>query len=435
MTNGSPPQDLGDIQGNVLRAYGSALPHTVYLMVRIDAPQAGRRLLQELLPKVTDARAWEGARPRTALNIAVSRRGLEALGVSPDRVNALPPEFRDGMANRAERLHDIGRSAPRRWEKGLLDIELVLALHAADDRRLGFDLTLLKARIDADQNLLLRHLQETSVFTDGRDHFGYADGFGQPRVAVSGAVPPPHDPDAWEPDRPVAFGEFVHGHLDEDGQRESPGSAPFDRNGSFMVLRKLAQDVTAFRRLVDDVARRHFNGDRELVAAKLAGRRPDGTPLVSGAHGGPAGVNGFGFEADAAGHHCPLGAHIRRANPRNGLFGGYERTRRHRIIRRGSPYGLRGRGRRGEQGLVFVSFQANIARQFEVVTSWLNDGSVFGLGRDADVLAGSNPELMTFEGDPPVVIPVAPLTWTRGGEYLLLPSLRALDAIAERRCG
>ena len=54
--------------------------------------------------------------------------------------------------------------------------------------------------------------------------------------------------------------------------------APFDRNGTFVVYRKLAMDVAAFRRFVAE--RGDYPGGAELLAAKIVGRWPDGTPLA-----------------------------------------------------------------------------------------------------------------------------------------------------------
>jgi hypothetical protein len=87
-----------------------------------------------------------------------------------------------------------------------------------------------------------------------------------------------------------------------------------------------------------------------------------------------------------------------------------------------------------ERGLLFVCFNASIARQFEVVNGWLRDGAPFSLGRDADVITrnGSGDSgKFTFQGSMPVLSPMQePLVWTRGGEYLFLPSLRGLRALA-----
>ncbi len=75
-------------------------------------------------------------------------------------------------------------------------------------------------------------------------------------------------------------------------------------------------------------------------------------------------------------------------------------------------------------------------RQFETVNLWLKDGDAFGLGRDPDILAGPRrPGArvgMTVPGDPPVQFESPePLVWTRGGEYLFLPGLTTLEALAD----
>ena len=77
---------------------------------------------------------------------------------------------------------------------------------------------------------------------------------------------------------------------------------------------------------------------------------------------------------------------MRRTNPRDALGWEGRLTARHRILRRGMPYGPPlpdGADDDGEErGLLFVCLQASIARQFEIVqTQWCNDGNAFGLGR------------------------------------------------------
>jgi hypothetical protein len=90
-----------------------------------------------------------------------------------------------------------------------------------------------------------------------------------------------------------------------------------------------------------------------------------------------------------------------------------------------------------DRGLVFVSFQASIARQFEGVQGpWLKDGNIFGLGHDKDYLLGDSGAggrgKMTIQGRPPFYLaPLESLVTTRGGEYLFVPGIAALRAIAE----
>jgi deferrochelatase/peroxidase EfeB len=201
--------------------------------------------------------------------------------------------------------------------------------------------------------------------------------------------------------------------------------------------------VAAFRRYVASAG---FPGGPELLAAKIVGRWPDGTPLTLSPLGpdaavasDPRRINAFSYSEDANGFGCPLGAHIRRANPRDspGFFDG-RLTNRHRIVRRGRAYGpplpagvLDDDG--ADRGLVFVCFQADIWRQFETIQAlWIDDGDPFGLGRDKDFLVGEpDGGKMTIPGRPPYFLKPQPRFVTmRGGEYLFQPSIAALRRLA-----
>ncbi len=286
-----------------------------------------------------------------------------------------------------------------------------------------------------------------------RDHFGFYDGIAQPAIEGSGVAPRPGDgqPDGRGGWRAVRTGEFLHGYEDEDGRLPEAPVAPFDRNGTFAVYRKLHMDVAAFRRFVNDV---EYPGGPEQLAAKLVGRWRDGTPLVRSPDqpepalaADPAAINDFSYAADPDGLRCPIGAHIRRANPRDarGFFDG-RLSNRHRIIRRGRTYGepLAPGATEDDgvdRGLIFVCFNASIWRQFETIQAlWIDDGDPFGLGPDKDFLIGEphgTQGKMTIQGRPPFFIKPQPRFVTmRGGEYLYRPGmtgLRWLAAAASRR--
>ena len=239
--------------------------------------------------------------------------------------------------------------------------------------------------------------------------------------------------------RELRLGEFVLGHRDEDGVVPARG-VPLLYNGTFMVWRKLHQDVALFRRWVRDEA----GGDpdeEDWVRAKIVGRWPNGDSLVRTPDGHtPRGKrNRFRYSRDKEGLRCPVGAHVRRANPRDGLGWRTERTRRSRLLRRGMPYGAELpegalEDDRQKRGLIFVCLNASIARQFELVQShWLNDGDAFGLGSDRDFLLGrADPAgKMTVPGDPPRFFsPQQQFVRMRGGEYLFVPGMTALEALA-----
>jgi len=430
-----PGLEAADLQGNVVHGYGRALPYARYVPVSVRDAVAGRRLIAAVTERVTDAQHWGDHPPRRALNVAVSAVGLRRLGVALD---GFPPEFAEGMAARAKRLGDVGAGAPRRWEPGLRTIQLLVIEHAASPEELEREHGALVADA-AEAGVGLGAPQDAALLADAREHFGFKDGLAQPALDLA---PSANDagqgvPRRFRSQRPLAIGEFVHGYRDEDGVFGAAPPAPFARNGTFMVFRKLRQDVARFRRLLSDLAREDFNGDEELTAAKLVGRWRDGTPVMLGRKPLAADeLNDFNYAADPRGYVCPIGAHIRRANPRDSLFGGEIRTRRHRLIRRGMPYGppFDEGDPDAERGLLFVCFNASIARQFEVVNGWLRDGAPFALGRDADVITrnGSGDSgKFTFQGSMPVLSRTQePLVWTRGGEYLFLPSLRGLRALA-----
>src|SRR5689334_984532 len=186
--------DLADIQGNVLRGY--TMPAAAYLFLRIVNVDAARRLMTRMLPKVATAEPWS-ERPVAAMNVAF---------------------FADDKAK----------------------------LQAALAAVIGSD-----AEEDA---VSLVHLQQAENLTGGLDHFGFFDGIAQPAVAGTGVSPRPGDgqPDGAGGWRELATGEVLLGHEDEDGTLPAAPLAPFDRNGTFVVYRKLHTDTAAFRRLVRD---------------------------------------------------------------------------------------------------------------------------------------------------------------------------------------
>lgn len=116
-------------------------------------------------------------------------------------------------------------------------------------------------------------------------------------------------------------------------------------------------------------------------------------------------------------------------NPRDGLPFSGKLVNRHRLIRRGLPYGPplpKGAPDDGEdRGIIFMCFNADITRQFEFVQAqWVNDGNAFRLGDERDVIAGSvRPEggRLTVEGTPPRSVPLRRAVQVKGGEYFFMP--------------
>jgi Dyp-type peroxidase family len=458
--------DVSDIQGDILRAYGNDYVCTSYLFVNVERSD-GRRWLRGLVDRVTNAELWpmgpdgRTVKPDGTLNLAVTAAGLAALGVAPAVLATFSSEFLGGMAARASALGDVGPSAPRTWEDGLGTGEAHVL--ATINARSGEQLlrALLAFREHAIQHGVTIVNELHAELLDGpREHFGFADGMGQPAIeGVSenkrdGGGVPQRD-GGW---RPLAPGEFILGYEDEDSRvddlRRLPHApvAPLGRSGTYMVFRKLHQDVALFRRTLHDAARGYPGAEKKL-AAKIVGRWQNGSPLsTSPDEENPhfdakrPGSNDFRYlEDDPDGAKCPLGAHIRRSNPRDALgWPGLQDAGllafRHRIIRRGMPYGplLPAEATRddgAERGLAFVCFNASLSRQFESVQQqWLNDGNPMHLGDDRDFLLGdaSGSGKMTVQGEPPFfVAPQQSFVTTRGGEYLFVPGMTALRALAD----
>ncbi|HEX6026357.1 MAG TPA: Dyp-type peroxidase [Solirubrobacter sp.] len=431
--------ELDDIQGNVLRGY--TMPAAAYLWLRIVDVGQARALMRRMLPQVATAAPWASP-PATALNVAFTFAGLRALGLPEAVLDSFPEAFREGMAARADRLGDRGPSAPEHWEPGFDTAHVLVTVSAVDGAHLRAALASVIGEDAEMRAVALTHLQRAEALPGGRDHFGFFDGIAQPAIQGSGVAPRPGDgqPDGVGGWREVATGEFLLGYRDEDDTLPAAPLPPFERNGTFVVYRKLAMDVAAFRRFVAGAG---FPGGPDQLAAKIVGRWPDGTPLaLSPDRPDPsAAINDFSYRDDPDGLRCPLGAHIRRANPRDSLgFYDGRLTNRHRIVRRGRSYGppLEPGATEDDgvdRGLIFVCFQADIWRQFETIQSlWIDDGDPFGLGVDKDFLAGEphgTEGKMTIQGRPPFFLKPQPRFVTlRGGGYLFQPSMTALRALA-----
>jgi Dyp-type peroxidase family len=435
--------DLADLQGGVVRSYGTCFDVARHLFARVRDPDAARRFLADLADPVTTAQEWEGGRPVTTLNVALSFRALQALRVPYATLAGFPEEFQAGMAARAQQLADD----PASWQ--LRDLEVLLVVHAQDAGALAEESARWERALP-DGGLELVHAEDAAMLGEAREHFGFTDGFSQPaidggpREEVRGQGIPykrwPWSRIQW---RAIKPGEFVLGYEDEDGGPAPAPSPPFHRNATFMVWRKLHQDVATFRTQLAEQAQR-LGLDPELVAAKIVGRWRDGSPLALRPKAPDPALgydkdraNDFRYGDDDRGVRTPRGAHVRRTNPRDALGWEGRLSARHRILRRGMPYGPplpEGSPDDGaDRGLLFVCLQASIARQFEIVQQrWCNDGNAFGLGAEADPIAGpaDRPVRHMIEGTPPRFVSLMrSCVECRGGEYLFVPSIAALRAL------
>lgn len=451
--SGAGDLDRADIQGMAMRPYRFPVAH--YHLLEVSDAARARRWFGAVAGRCTTVAGLD-ASPLLAVNVALSWQGLSAIGTPQPTLSSFPQEFQQGMAARADRLGDVGDSAPARWDapfdKKVHALVVVSAMTSAD--RDAASTALLSDISDNGLTALATIDAKLLPGPDGRpvpiEHFGYRDGITQPAIEGSGepGLPGAGIPDAggW---RALKAGEFVLGQPDETGAvPDLPGPASFCANGSFVVLRKLHQHVWAFR----DFLRRSATdeADTALLAAKLMGRWQSGAPLALAAAqddpalaGDPMRNNQFTYSDDLRGLNCPIGAHVRRLNPRSGLTGpNGASVHRHRLLRQGLPYGSHlpadaAADDGAARGAIMLLVNADIARQFEFVQKvWINDGDFAGLGNDRDPIIGGNDGSGSFTipraGAPRRRLPNLPaFVSTRGGEYFFLPGIAALRSLAE----
>ena len=467
--------DFHDIQGLVLNAYGH-LDHSRFLFFKIADAQGAKRWLTTITNEISSARRrrQEDELPGSQTNIAFTASGMEKLGLPRETITAFPREFQMGMAapERARKLGDLGPNSPDGWQFGGPNtpaIDLLVMLYGRDEAVLD-QLTNREFGASAASNGLAEVFRQNSIRHDSNEPFGFRDGISQPAIEGAGQKALPGQ-------SIIKAGEFLLGYVDEYGEvvpvpavsREldpdrilaadssQPTRSSFGHNGSFVVFRKLAQDVAGFRSFLDRATRNADGssnpGRAKLLSAKMMGRWPSGAPLTLSSEKDDPELgrnknrnNDFGFAAsDRDGFACPVGSHIRRANPRDALAFPAEPKRslavsnRHRIMRRGRPYReVSSTGEIVEQGILFVAINANLHRQFEFIQqSWLNNTKFNGLYDERDPLSSANPGdgMMTIQAKPvrERLHGLPRFVTVRGGAYFFLPSIRALKFLAQIR--
>jgi Dyp-type peroxidase family len=382
--------------------------------------------------------AWaSGGAEHGTLTIAFTASGLRKLGVRYQwHAPFVEDAFAQGMVRRAPQLGDTGESGLGRWDKPWRppkDLHVALWMQAASAQALGQLDKGVRQHFTSVEVAIAEPTAKLTATGPSTEHFGFVDGVSQPWLGIrtkddqarSGGKLDSRG--RWQP---LALGEFVLGQVDETGDIfPVPGPAEVFLGGTFLVVRKLEQDVTKFRKYIaTDLA------GVQNAAAKLVGRNPDGSPLAQASQGDR---NDFTYGRDPEGAQCPLGAHIRRSNPRDALGFGTTLSARRRILRRAMPYGPPyHEGDKTPRGLLFLALNVRIAEQFEFIQEqWLNDGSTIGRGALPDPISGlppgNRPRELIIEGRPPTVRRGLPVfVQTRGGAYLFVPSRPGLAAIA-----
>ena len=490
--------NLADIQGNVIRAYGHAgYWYARYLFFRIDDAGKARAFLTQVAERVTSSmhadpkRNTQQVTPDATTNVAFTFAGLQAIELPAASLMGFPQEFAAGMQKRMSILGDEGSSAPEHWDNiWHKEVHIWISINGRSDEQIearyqwilqqneltGQGVELLSGHRGAQGAEDLAFQSGAALFgpdgtPTGKEHFGYRDGISDPvfegQPNKSKAVLGRGKLLAGDKWAPLAAGEFLLGHLDEAQEYpKAPMPRSLVRNGTFMVYRKLHQNVSTFRRYLDDETSQ-FDGSKELLAAKFTGRwRDNGAPIVDAPDDASKQrwdakfsaaddserrrmLTDFHYNDDIDGARCPLSGHLRRMNPRGSLEFGQKGAfntpgalaDRRRMLRRGLPYGLSGPDAtdEDEHGIIFMALNASIERQFEFVQQqWVNYGNDFKEGNDKEILLGNHnghgkaviPAIPGSDKPPHFLAKLPRFVECRGGAYFFVPSITALKLIA-----
>ena len=471
-----------DIQANILR--GLPATRCRYLFITGQTPDALRGLLRDALVHVhsagwqTDhvARGRAGPLAQAVVNLAFTRHGLRFLGApytSDERVrgavtgkqqeadafafrrripiSATPGAItlqRTGRNSMYRRLDLLGEAptcqpdgtTPHSWTWPAAEALHALVWISGPD---GASVAAVEQHLVPRPDIVVN--RSLSARRDALDPFGFKDGVVQP--AVEGFHTPSEivGRGAWTAEgwRGLKPGEFIIGQEDEGGERRRPEPGDVLANGTYLVFRQIKTWRTRLTALENRYSQQ-LGVPPDEVAGWLVGRnrpRPnnDGTSLMVD---GPAEDRGFIYGHDPEGLVCPLGAHVRRSNPRDSMGKDGRRAQHHHIIRRGMTYFKNEAHAENPgsspKGLAFISLQGRIEDGFEFIQGrWLNTGATLHAGVDPDPIAGNAaPDVAAPQfvksGQPSAVIELKePLTEVLGGEYFVMPSMDGLRILAQ----
>jgi hypothetical protein len=489
-----------DVQGGIVKAYEDVSDGCLLLIAFETASGMGKFLNRFKPTSIEGQEALQAA--DIAQNIAVTIEGLRRAGYGDDEIAAMPEEFVQGMDKRQGILGDLYVNHPRRWRLPVLNWAKGVKAgdEPSDSLEPRIQLSSVHAVIqlrrrsvaskDDPKTLLLERLTNILGKTDNQgafengaiplslqwmcrlkkdgkpiEHFGFTEAESNPVYALAGPLPPKFD-------NQIHIGEVLHGYPNAADEKNPANGAKSDdaknllKNGSFLVIRKLRQNVQLLNKVVAQHSK-EANLAPERVLAKMMGRWPAGAidagkvvggePLVPTGVLVPAGSNDFNFRMDDEGAACPFHAHIRRANPRSDNQGsGGLGERQPRIVRRGMLYGehhveladpdKNTESLNQERGLVFMAYNASIGEQFEVIQRWITGGNSTGsysgqsdpfLGvaapgrpRVFQYLLNDQVQRIALDGSDEVHVEPDPLVRLEWGMYLFTPSISSLETLA-----
>jgi Dyp-type peroxidase family len=395
--------DLDDIQGDIPIGLQKDFEDFIFFKI-LDKEAFKLALRRDLSGRITSARRAQqrelaiarhkrlgqaGRVPMPGLNLGLTKDGLTEL-LGPRRPS-FDPSFERGAdhPDTIAALHDPSRLD---WLKEFRGdrIDGVFLVTAHNRALLTFHRNQLLGFLGGSIKIVYSEIGNRRPGQQRRnEHFGFRDGVSQP--GILGLTPsgwPGTTPDQRLPGQDLLWpGEFFLGYPGQDPHdMRKPGAiaplpAPWARNGSYMVFRRLQQRVPEFNDFVRSQAAR-FGMYPELLAARMVGRWKSGAPMELAPMrddprlgGDDKRNNDFEFAEDRFQRKCPYAAHIRKVYPRDDV--NEAEAQRHRIIRQGIPFGpevaVGEATTRHSRGLMFVCYQTSIERQFEYIQRQANN--------------------------------------------------------------
>jgi Dyp-type peroxidase family len=525
-----PLLDVKNIQGNIVAGFNKDFQTLLFL--RIDDVPSFKAWLAEFASLVATAeevlafnrlfkrtrhrRGYSGTVKATWINIAFTHAALAQLTDDADAF--ADASFRSGVVAQSAALGDptSPRAAghPDRWlvrdgEDGAHVLIIVAADTLADlevevgrVEQLIFSPSRDEQPVRSGASIVFKQEGRAQVGTlAGHEHFGFLDGVSQPglRGRIShwthDVLTPrqnPDDPDQGKPGQDLVWpGEFVFGYPGQSADRpveqagfdsltNHAGNAVVPRwaaDGSYLVFRRLRQDVHAFHSFLHDQAGA-LGLSPAALGARLVGRWASGAPTMRAPYTDDPKLgdddcanNHFEFReptlptrhpkgrhqcsdktfppapGDPGGDLCPFAAHIRKSYPRDDVD--ERKTQTHRLLRRGIPFGPSSESTPAvpvddeiDRGLLFMAYMTSIVGQFEYVTKrFVNaaDFKVPNTGVDpilgqAEAPDGSRERTFEVSVDGTAHRLTAPKDWVvpTGGGYFFAPSLRAIREVLSK---
>ncbi|RZJ49410.1 MAG: hypothetical protein EOO19_05540 [Chryseobacterium sp.] len=398
------------LQGNILKGHGRNFTSHIF----IEFEEGKRAELKEWLKTFANEKITS-CKKQLKENIAFKQSGISGetffgFYISSSGYSYLEEKVESDFLGRMKNAK-IDDLSPKKWEPGFQnDIHAMLLI--ADDSLASLKDTETFICEELEHFATIRKIENGNVLKNsegaGIEHFGYADGVSQP-LFFSDEI------EELEAKYKIPGIEFKPFFPLSQVLVQDPFCKDGDAFGSYLVFRKLEQDVKGFKQKEAEIATKlnWENAEKEEVGAYIVGRFEDGTPHVLSKTDGIIDnlTNNFNYDNSPIGR-CPFLNHIRATNERN------EDSKEMIMARRGIPYGIFS-GDKGNAGLLFMSFQSNIKKQFEATQIRANDNNDLIIGQKLP----KEISLSCFDEENENKVSVKSFVKLKGGEYFFAPSI------------